>query len=445
MDRFESGAFEESWAKKFEGASTTYSEGLWEKIDHELTFQENKKLRGVLFWTRAAAAAALALAITVVGYNMYFGNTEIPKQETIFVENNPVQSESEINRTSESSQPEQSTTSIEQEENFAPSTETPNNLKTNSRQLVNSPPLMASIDQTDENSSQARQNIIDGSPANVNTLGQNKFKLDYADPMALSPIKLGKSPEMEERYVYRLIFEEKEEKYNDFWAGISFAGGNVSSQAGGFSAMEAVSGDPYFDGGNLSANNYSSRSIDGTSSVVGLSVGKQFTKRLSLISGLHYANVVSGTYIGNDMNISTQNITMARESFSNTTSTDPAILQEDQFDYITIPVKTGIKIIDNKIGLDLITGVDSRILIDESSRQEAFGTLNNVSINRNANPLHFWGSLNVELNYLVADNYQVSLSPGYKMSFNPMESGSREHQSLAELSFSFRYLFNPDN
>ena len=101
----------------------------------------------------------------------------------------------------------------------------------------------------------------------------------------------------------------------------------------------------------------------------------------------------------------------------------------------------GYELIDKRVRLKLISGLDSRILVNQASIIFSQSNTYNDIANRNYNAFTLWGGLSAELSYRLSDHYELSIVPGYRMSFMEMERNSGVKMGLKEIGFNMRYIF----
>ncbi len=95
-----------------------------------------------------------------------------------------------------------------------------------------------------------------------------------------------------------------------------------------------------------------------------------------------------------------------------------------QLGYIEVPLELNYKLLDKKFGVDLIGGVSSLFLVDNSVLVESDELITEVGEANNANSLNFSTNVGVGLNYKFAPKAQLSLEPMFKYQMNTFSETS---------------------
>lgn len=227
-----------------------------------------------------------------------------------------------------------------------------------------------------------------------------------------------------------------------------------------------------FGNGSPIASTFMENSKSGTVNLsYGLSVAYEVSDRLSLRSGIHKVdfgyntNEVSFTstvavrptslirtisYSENSKNVvvhSTLNPvspTQQEGAAPDITAASPEregrMLQ--QFGYLEVPVELQYTLVDRQWGLNLIGGMSSLFLIDNSVSLDSNGTSTEIGEASNMNPLNFSTNLGLGVYYQLTPKWQVQVQPMVKMHLNTFNetSGSFRPYTVGVYSgMSFRF------
>lgn len=89
-----------------------------------------------------------------------------------------------------------------------------------------------------------------------------------------------------------------------------------------------------------------------------------------------------------------------------------------QLGYIEVPLELNYALIDKKFGVNLIGGVSSLFLVDNSVLLESEGLVTEVGEANNANSVNFSTNVGVGLNYEFSPKVELSLEPVFKYQLN---------------------------
>lgn len=192
----------------------------------------------------------------------------------------------------------------------------------------------------------------------------------------------------------------------------------------------------------------------------GLSVAYEIGKKLKIRSGVHRVNygydtndvlfssssrIASNDKIDN-INYSQKSETLvvqSKNSLPNNIPTD-AFLElssneipvldgkmVQQLGYIEVPVELNYAILDRKFGVDLIGGVSSLFLVDNSVLVESQGLVTEVGEATNANDVNFSANFGMGLNYDFSPKVQLSVEPVFKYQMNTFSKTAGEFQPFS--------------
>lgn len=185
----------------------------------------------------------------------------------------------------------------------------------------------------------------------------------------------------------------------------------------------------------------------------GLSVAYEVSEKLSIRSGIHKVDygyrtndVVFSSSLDNatseqidniDYTINSRSLVVSskvntgseaafnQDQFINTSSNDvsatsPArdgILQQ-QFGYLEVPVELNYALVDKRFGINLIGGVSSLFLVDNSISLSSGELTTEVGEANNVNSVNFSTNVGFGLNYKVTSKIQLNIEPVFKYQLN---------------------------
>ncbi|WP_108425188.1 outer membrane beta-barrel protein [Flagellimonas amoyensis] len=105
-----------------------------------------------------------------------------------------------------------------------------------------------------------------------------------------------------------------------------------------------------------------------------------------------------------------------KEVLNATAALDGKMVQ--QLGYIEVPVEINYALVDKKFGVDLIGGVSSLFLVDNSVLLESQDLVTEVGEANNANSVNFSANLGMGLNYDFSPKVQFNIEPVFKYQLN---------------------------
>ncbi|WP_339711120.1 outer membrane beta-barrel protein [uncultured Kriegella sp.] len=186
----------------------------------------------------------------------------------------------------------------------------------------------------------------------------------------------------------------------------------------------------------------------------GLSVSYQINKRLSLRSGV---NKVDYGYDTNDVEFSSSlasstngeitNINYAQTSENlvvESGKSSNGLVQKDafveitrdgvmaqQFGYLEIPMELNYALIDNRFGIDLVGGVSSLFLVDNSVALTSGELTTEVGEANNLNNVNFSTNVGFGLNYKVTPKIRLNVEPVFKYQLNTFSNTAGDFQPFS--------------
>ncbi len=102
-----------------------------------------------------------------------------------------------------------------------------------------------------------------------------------------------------------------------------------------------------------------------------------------------------------------------------------------QLGYIEIPVELNYALIDRKFGVDLIGGMSSLFLVDNSVLVESEGLVTEVGEATNVNDVNFSANFGMGLNYDFSPKVQLNVEPVFKYQINTFSKTAGEFQPFS--------------
>ncbi|VXB33925.1 conserved hypothetical protein [Flavobacterium sp. 9AF] len=183
-------------------------------------------------------------------------------------------------------------------------------------------------------------------------------------------------------------------------------------------------------------------------------VGLQYdlTKKISIRSGINSINInyntnnvyysstlreVSGTNLNITKNSNGQNLVL-RNSPATTTSSDISSLSIDvenmneaslaslnqEMGYIEVPLELTYKIIDQKIGIQVIGGMSTLFLNKNNISLVSNGSEMEIGKANNLNDIHFSSNIGLGFNYKFLESFQLNVQPVFKYQINTFNSNA---------------------
>lgn len=435
--------FENQWRERFEGAEMSPPPKLWVAIEGQLAKDELvsvKKKNSQYKWMAAASILLATLSGVFYLQSRIYSAQQLVQQDISEV-NQKVEQVLEADRPSR----------IDQEIKQQPRAESLQLVTDHQKTTVRKTTVILPVE-TEENPS-----------STFDEDGNNRL-LAIADGHDFSKVQsrnINYVPEVKNQQLDKIYgvpdlsaAEMLKQDYDRLWAGVSFGAGTFDP---GFNqGMASASADRSFADAEaqVSSPDFSS----GSSVAGGVNLGKRISKRLVLSSGLHYSAFSTGSAesqiflddSSNDFALaynSEDKFAEAAEdvdvmNVSNVTSPTATITMNNEYQYLTIPVKAGFIVLDSRLNLVVNTGFSSNILMNASLASDELNTTMNDSGNYQS--MYFNWLSSVELGYRLLDKYQVSLEPTYNMAINDFTNNS--HQSTGRptnfgMSIGFRYDF----
>ncbi|MGS2741362.1 hypothetical protein [Sinomicrobium sp. M5D2P17] len=200
----------------------------------------------------------------------------------------------------------------------------------------------------------------------------------------------------------------------------------------------------------------------------GVNIAYQVNERLSLRSGI---NKVNYGYNTNDISFapdfearSLSNINYARQSekasglyVANSPVEGPPLaardevassfapqegLMQQEFGYIEVPMELKYRLLNERFGLNLIGGVSSLFLTDNSVLLKSDALATELGEANNINSVNFSTNVGLGVDYLLSDQLQLQVEPMFKYQWNTFSNdngGFKPYSFGVYTGFSFRF------
>ncbi|GMN10119.1 hypothetical protein MTsPCn9_14660 [Croceitalea sp. MTPC9] len=178
----------------------------------------------------------------------------------------------------------------------------------------------------------------------------------------------------------------------------------------------------------------------------GLTVAYKLGKRLKLRSGVHKVDygydtneVVFSSSVASSSDGSIENINFSRASrtivvesrkTNSNSLSDPSAndfsaqsperdgRMSQQLGYLEVPLELNYTLVDKKVGVNLIGGVSSLFLVDNSVALESEGLVTQIGEANNVNSINFSTNVGVGFSYDFSPKVQINLEPVFKYQLN---------------------------
>lgn len=195
----------------------------------------------------------------------------------------------------------------------------------------------------------------------------------------------------------------------------------------------------------------------------GINIEYSFAKNLSIETGLNYsefgqnssvtATNVYSENLANDfggvsnrqmVNTSAGNIALKTTSLPESKrassfyeySAQPKLNNyniEQSFKYLSVPIKIGYTIFNNKVKIKLKGGINSNILVDDDTSIKNNDNSYSAST-EGVRPLNFSGDISVGINYPITSKININLQPSYEFYLNTINKNSTHNYKPSIIS-----------
>lgn len=448
------GKFEQAWKDAFDGKEMSPSPGLWQNLDRHLANQESKKYRKGIFIYKWVAAASIAIALAVS--SIYFYSTftgRAPQAGKVETENKGTAG-SKTGTRQPGDQPVVAAT-----QPIASGKQPGGSAKDNTNPKAHNP-----AGQDDRGHNQAITQLSDvketGSHAfrNFAVTEDRDGKNNHSEHVSLLAGKGAErqptEPQVDHLTIQKVInygddpFMKKEDYTvyeENLWAGINVSSGyfDPNFESGGADAMLTAneflaSSSMLADNNSVGPGSVAQDNSGGQSFAFGFSVGKRIAKKWVLQSGINYLNYSSdgSTNAFYELDDNTRTPASNLFSFSNAESLNLAssvINFDNQFEFLSIPVKAGYVLLDKKVSVVLSAGVGTDFFLENSVSPDADGLEEfNVKPGEDApyRSVYFNGLMGTQLRYRFSKHYSFTFEPSYSIAINSFSKSDNDLNSF---------------
>ncbi|SDQ15550.1 outer membrane beta-barrel protein [Flagellimonas zhangzhouensis] len=451
---------EQLFKETFQGFEEVPDPKVWNNIEASLNKKKQKRLIIPIWWQLGGVAAALAIALWTINP---FAEDEILDTPTISdIENtsNPSRKSKSFKEGTDSKEIE--TVSSESlansdnaiDKNDAATKSYNSALKSNqngtSVSKTEQPALASNLDNTEEDdltstktyeavdsASEKESTIAQTNPASKNNVAKTTSKEEAI-------IAENNEEEQKKKSIYEAIDEQKELESEI-----------VENKADKWSFGPTVA-PVYFNGsgsGSPIHPDFETNSKSGNFNMsYGVGVAYEIGSRLKIRSGVHKVNygydtedIIFSSTLRTSANEKIANINYSNtgeniivqsrnsgKSISNVDSKEIALATAPALDgkmvqqlgYIEVPLELNYALVDKKFGVDVIGGVSSLFLVDNSVLLESNEMVTEVGEANNVNALNFSANFGMGVNYDFTSKIQLNIEPVFKYQLNTFSNTS---------------------
>nr|WP_297784510.1 outer membrane beta-barrel protein [uncultured Allomuricauda sp.] len=481
---------EQLFKERFQDFQDVPDQKVWNSIEASLDKKKQKKRAIPIWWGLGGIAAAIAIMLLVL---KPFAEEPINKYEISDKENTLVPSSSKITEENSSEDVNKPPMVSEKGESLVNDSEIKKTENQKGNQSIDNRMVESSVAAVAENTASKSNgnNVFDKAQANTKVsesqIIQSKkddgsvtneaiaIKNSESKPVLRQPIgeisentnqiaqNTEKKEEAEKQSIYDAIEEQKDIEEEVI----------ATNKPGKWSVGPSLA-PVYFDAsgdGSPVGPDFSTNSKSGQLNLsYGLTVAYELGKKLKIRSGVHRVDygystndvVFSSTlraastdkianidYNQNSTSIIVQSKENAKSSpaisskeiaLSEAPSLDGKMVQ--QLGYIEVPLEINYAVLDKKFGVDLIGGVSSLFLVDNSVLLESNNLVTEMGEANNINSLNFSANVGMGLNYQFSPKIRINVEPVFKYQLNTFSnvSGNFQPYSIGVYSgFSFRF------
>jgi hypothetical protein len=440
--------FEQSWRDVFGGAEGPLpSDSVWLAIDGALTAAENKTNKSrLIFYQRLAATLLLLTTISAMVSYWRWNETssaEITQETTTSpAEVTPDPATNSAAETAKAAEKKAADGKISNENKGA---------KTFSNKH-----LAITTDTSQKQIATNEITVVHDDASDIQRTVSDSTAGDIAGGAQKENVTKDLTAEEEKELVAKLkaqieetILPEKNKARLDRWLAVGASGGSFTPQAsmasGPAAMMDQMSSASAYKGGTAAVK----KPTVGTSYSLGVTVGKQLSRKWLLQTGVTYWK--QRTDFQSDITQITGNQASAY-SFDYASTGTASIALTAPYDvsstaeFISIPVQAGYVLVDRRIGWILNGGISSDLflsntLADKSGQYGAYTQEGGDS--KLYRPLSWSGTANTEVNFRLSPRYRIAVVPGIRYSFTNIyntDSGT-SHPLVFDVGLRFRYIF----
>lgn len=433
MEQADRSHFEKEWEHAFADARMTPPDKVWKGIDRSLHGGNGNAKRLLLIQLAMAASVLFAMSIGAAGVYQLFLKTSDTSE--IVANHEPNQESQQPSVIDESTSDGQEYLPLGQEKNTQQESISSGIVSGQTAQKpLNLIERAGALAFSEDESNNSGFPVLSG-PV------QSSFsdELVVPDPFGSSLVYEADLPEIAPTGVPYVITTPK--KYRGHgWAALGVSAGNFSS---GTTSNDMYTLAAYNDNTNSVAVGRVSEDTKGSVFQLEMNVGKQIAPKWIIQGGVGYmerntagtSNIVSAR--GDAMS------NLSSESFASALVGEPYEL-ENSLQMITVPLQVGYILLDNKVGVRLLTGIANEIML-KYQVQDSDGNLSRQAYKPgDTDEYQAYGLsalLSTEINYTIAERYQLALRPQVRQSLISLRDADGTLPRSLELGFAMRYQF----
>jgi hypothetical protein len=456
--------FESQWRQAFDGASVTPPPMVWERVEARLATQKEGKYRKAIFYYRWAAAAMTTVAVGLGAALWLNGTSSIAEQEVASA------AAMEATATEQAQTPELREMKMENEiASSGPSAIEDYQRNGGSKSGT---PTLASV---------AAVSAPSGRPAAEAPLfseeGENTFETSIAAVTGIfrSEKLISNLSKIEVDHLYGVVrpTQKKRKELGDapLLAGLGIGSGtfdpNYGFRSGGglfnnasadetsliaSSTTGAKSNDFNYQNGLAGASTvrgYNESNGQGGTFSFGASVGKRIFRRLLLQTGLQYGRYNSNGTTNLVLNDKSNNkryalnqTSLANESVQDVFATSQYSYEGEPtritstYEFISVPVKLGVILLDRRTGVVLNTGVSNDFLVSNLIKSKDNDIEEVKTKSGDSSPykkMYVNGTVGLEVNYAINNHYKVVVEPYYRQALTSLTKNADGYSSSPRL------------
>ena len=473
--------FAKAWRKTFEHQNVKPADAVWDRIDASLSKEETGYFKRRLVFFKLVAAASIFLAITLSIFSWVKNDDTALSEDLgnidaagVFADSSYVNDQSGPDQIQTSISGRSETTSGVGSDNSMVSEKQKSNEQNKNFEIQideNHSHLTANLNQNAQSANQIESFNQKSQASDIQRTHFN-YNAELLNKEGIVSVNLTASV-IEEIYIpyygYEII--KPVEESTTYLAGLDFSAGvfnpNLNQSNSGllaFSADEASSPVRFSNQGD--ANSYlalnqgsssvqsTSNSIDPSSTVsYGINFGINATRKVVFYSGLHY--VKTSSQVNNALTFESASDSKfypvsAFNTFSESSDLyyyqEQSTKLENKYEYASVPLKIGYRLLSKKFNITFVTGISSEILLNSKVNVingvgGSYGEVESADI---YNSVYINGLLGAHFGYLLGKRYLISVEPNVRKALTPMTNDNISATSLPStflMSYGLSYQF----
>lgn len=443
--------FEREWREAFDGAEQAPPRIVWSEIDRALAHDKVLLFKRKSIYYRWAAAAIFLLATTIGFFQLVSSSNSYSRTIAEIEVDNPQLANNNLR------------------------IEVPENATGSTVGVLPSNGLFA-VNQLSGSNNRAGLSRSSNTPF-VDNLDDSRSESQLIVIEAIKPVSDLPSVAVVDR-LYRVasmlnVRKAKKENLDEkYWAGVDFSSGTFDPnfQTGGTSLLDnslAFNSNAQFSATNTEALDAGSPDVRenmqaGQTVSFGMNMGLKLSDKWTVQSGFQYmkaeatnnTNVVVTTTRLVDPIAATSQFKKVSQVRSVTQADEVVEYNYEDvdlrnvFQFASIPVKAGYKLLDSRFSLELKAGVAANLYLGNKIT-DPDNQLAEVTIGPGSNSpykeLSFMGLAGVQLGYEFVENFNIVIEPNYRRSLDNMTKNSSEFEAAPSsfgLQTGIRYQFN---